>query len=120
MIIRIPGNITKLNRLYKVSNADCVANLRMDQNTFARLYFLLRELRGLTIQKYVGVEEQVAMFLCVLAHHKKQRLVKFDCGKNHHLYKRRLSIIKNYESNKNKKKAIKPWVASQEALFLMS
>lgn len=32
---------------------------------------------GLTRGKYVSTEEQVAMFLSVLAHHKKNRVVKF-------------------------------------------
>ncbi|KAL8508419.1 hypothetical protein ACS0TY_018873 [Phlomoides rotata] len=50
----------------------------MDRNTFARLCFLLSELGGLTVKKYVGVEEHVSMFLSVLAHHKNMRMVKFD------------------------------------------
>ncbi|XP_057779007.1 uncharacterized protein LOC130997608 [Salvia miltiorrhiza] len=50
----------------------------MDRNTFGRLCTLLRELGGLTDGRYIKVEEQVAMFLSILAHHKKNRVVRFD------------------------------------------
>ncbi|XP_057796936.1 uncharacterized protein LOC131012967 [Salvia miltiorrhiza] len=50
----------------------------MDRNTFARLCLLLRDLGGLTDGRYVRVEEQVAIFLSILAHHKKNRVVRFD------------------------------------------
>ncbi|XP_042026216.1 uncharacterized protein LOC121773422 [Salvia splendens] len=50
----------------------------MDRNTFARLCYLLTERGGLHAGKVVGVEEQVAIFLGVLAHHKKNRIVRFE------------------------------------------
>ncbi|KAL8527400.1 hypothetical protein ACS0TY_005312 [Phlomoides rotata] len=78
MIARMLGQASHLNKLYLLRDADCLPNLRMDRNTFARLCILLRDLGGLTNQKYVGVEEQVSKFLSVLAHHKKQSVVKFD------------------------------------------
>ncbi|KAL8484895.1 hypothetical protein ACS0TY_027260 [Phlomoides rotata] len=78
MITLMPGQVSHLNRLCLLRDSDCLSNLRMDQNTFAQLCILLRDLRGLTNQKYAGVEEQVSMFLSVLAHHKKQSVVKFD------------------------------------------
>ncbi|XP_057810926.1 uncharacterized protein LOC131025265 [Salvia miltiorrhiza] len=78
MIERIPDQNTHMNRLVGVSDFDCLANLRMDRNTFGRLCILLRDMGGLTNGRYIEVEEQVAMFLSVLAHHKKNRVVKFD------------------------------------------
>lgn len=78
MIARMPHQIRHLNRLIGVTNADCIANLRMNRNTFGRLVSLLRELGGLVDEKYVTVEEQVATFLGILAHHKKNRVVGFD------------------------------------------
>ena len=47
------------------------ANLRMDRNAFDRLCRILSERCGLRTWKCVGVEEQVAMFVTMLAHHKK-------------------------------------------------
>ncbi|KAL8491214.1 hypothetical protein ACS0TY_023023 [Phlomoides rotata] len=50
----------------------------MDRNSFGRLCFLMRELGGLVDHMYVSVEEQVSTFLSILAHHKKNRVLKFD------------------------------------------
>lgn len=83
MLERIPDQIKHLNRLVGVTNVDCITNLRMDRNSFGRLVFLLRQLGGLEDGKYVTAEEQVATFLGILAHHKKNRIVGFDfrrCG----------------------------------------
>ncbi|XP_057770707.1 uncharacterized protein LOC130990497 [Salvia miltiorrhiza] len=78
ILARIPDQVKHMNRLVNVSYVDCIANLRMDRNTFGRLCHLLRQLGGLKDGRYVSIEEQVAMFLSVLAHHKKNRVVKFD------------------------------------------
>ncbi|XP_057793629.1 uncharacterized protein LOC131010223 [Salvia miltiorrhiza] len=78
MIERIPDQNRHMNRLVGVSDVDCLANLRMDRNTFGRLCTLLRESGGLSDGRHIRVEEQVAMFLSVLAHHKKNRVVRFD------------------------------------------
>ncbi|KAL1540574.1 hypothetical protein AAHA92_24909 [Salvia divinorum] len=75
---RIPAQLKHLDRLLNVTNADCVANLRMDRNTFGRLCRVLVERGGLHPGKCLGVEEQVAIFVGVLAHHKKNRVVGFD------------------------------------------
>ncbi|XP_057773942.1 uncharacterized protein LOC130993181 [Salvia miltiorrhiza] len=77
-IERIPDQAFHMNRLVCVSDVDCVANLRMDRNTFGRLCLLLRDLGGLSDGRYIRVEEQVAIFLSILAHHKKNRVVRFD------------------------------------------
>ncbi|XP_041992244.1 protein ALP1-like isoform X1 [Salvia splendens] len=50
----------------------------MDRNAFGRLCRLFRELRVLRDRRFVCIEEQVAIFLGVLAHHKKNRIVRFD------------------------------------------
>lgn len=78
MISRFPTQIKHLTRMIGTSNSDCMNNLRMDRNTFGRLCLLLREIGGIRDGKYVSVEEQVALLLCVLAHHKKNRIVGFD------------------------------------------
>ncbi|XP_057766287.1 uncharacterized protein LOC130986779 isoform X2 [Salvia miltiorrhiza] len=78
IIHRIPDQTKHLNRMIEFSDMDCILNLRMDRNTFGRLSQLLRVIGGLNDSKFVTVDEQLAMFLSVLAHHKKNRVVKFD------------------------------------------
>ncbi|KAG6382509.1 hypothetical protein SASPL_157821 [Salvia splendens] len=74
----IPAHVRQLDRLVRVTDRACVDNLRMDRNTFGRLCRILRDRVGLIDQRLVSVEEQVAMFLCVLAHHKKSRIVEHN------------------------------------------
>ncbi|KAL1559868.1 hypothetical protein AAHA92_10162 [Salvia divinorum] len=50
----------------------------MDRNTFGQLCCLLSEGGGLRPSKVIGVVEQVAIFVGVLAHHKKNQVVGFD------------------------------------------
>ncbi|XP_042015716.1 uncharacterized protein LOC121763718 [Salvia splendens] len=70
---RIPAQVHHLTRLVGLNDKECIDNLRMDRNCFGRLCLLLREQAGLVDGKYVYVEEQIAMFLGVLAHHDKNR-----------------------------------------------
>ncbi|KAL8486518.1 hypothetical protein ACS0TY_023272 [Phlomoides rotata] len=63
-----------MKRLVGWSDSDCMENLRMDRNTFGRLCLMLKNLGGLTEGKFVSIEEQVAMFLSVLADNKKNRV----------------------------------------------
>ncbi|KAL8457579.1 hypothetical protein ACS0TY_035443 [Phlomoides rotata] len=58
MLSRIPDHVGHMNRLFLLSDADCISNLRMDRNSFARLCSLMRELCGLVDHMYVSVEEQ--------------------------------------------------------------
>ncbi|XP_042059424.1 uncharacterized protein LOC121803916 [Salvia splendens] len=78
MIDSIPTHVKQLDRLIRVSDRSCIDNLRMDRNTFGRLCRILRCRAGLADQKFVTVEEQVAIFLSILAHHKKTRVVGHD------------------------------------------
>ncbi|XP_042009183.1 uncharacterized protein LOC121757755 [Salvia splendens] len=78
MIDSIPAHVKQLDRLTRVSDRSCLDNLRMDRNTFGKLCRILRDRTGLIDQKFVTVEEQVAMFLSILAHHKKTRVVRHD------------------------------------------
>ncbi|KAL8469485.1 hypothetical protein ACS0TY_032361 [Phlomoides rotata] len=82
MIERLPGQAVNLGRLIGGNQIDCYDNLRMDRNAFSRLCVILKNWGeggggGLVDGKHVSVEEQVAMFLSILTHHKKNRVVKF-------------------------------------------
>lgn len=75
MVDQIPSHVKHMDRLVRLTDRSCIDNLRMDRNTFGRLCRVLRDKSGLIDQKFITVEEQVAMFLCVLSHHKKTRIV---------------------------------------------
>ena len=74
---KITRQLEHLDRLVHLTDVDCIANLRMDRNTFGRLCRVLGERGGLRCGHHVGVEEQVAIMVGVLAHHNKNRVVSF-------------------------------------------
>ncbi|KAK6161944.1 hypothetical protein DH2020_001785 [Rehmannia glutinosa] len=78
MANRIPKQVEHLNDLIAISDVDCSENLRMTRGAFVRLCFLLRHVGGLTDSRYESVSNKVVLFLSVIAHHKKIRVVKFD------------------------------------------
>ncbi|GFP96559.1 hypothetical protein PHJA_001800000 [Phtheirospermum japonicum] len=75
---RQPDRINHMRELISISDRACVEQLRMDRNAFARLCYLVEHVGGLAQSRNVLISEQVALFLSVLAHHKKNRVVKFD------------------------------------------
>ncbi|KAL0445882.1 UNVERIFIED_CONTAM: hypothetical protein Slati_1716100 [Sesamum latifolium] len=50
----------------------------MSRNAFGKLCLILQTQEGLEDSKHVPLSSEVAMFLSVLAHHKKNRTVKYD------------------------------------------
>ncbi|XP_073120077.1 protein ANTAGONIST OF LIKE HETEROCHROMATIN PROTEIN 1-like [Henckelia pumila] len=75
---RIPAQINHLQRIIEIGDVQCVLNLRMNRNAFARLCYLLENVSGIVDLRYVRIQENVAMFLYILAHHKKNRVVGHD------------------------------------------
>ncbi|KAG6399414.1 hypothetical protein SASPL_140895 [Salvia splendens] len=65
LLWKIPEQIRRMDRLIRLTDTDCVNNLRMDRNCFGRLCLLLRERMGLKDRKFVSVEEQVSMLLSI-------------------------------------------------------
>ncbi|XP_073302307.1 uncharacterized protein [Primulina huaijiensis] len=78
MIGRVNAQLSNLHRIIEVGDIQCVTNLRMNRSAFARLCYLLKNVGGLAESRYVRVEEKVAMFLSILAHHKKNRVAGHD------------------------------------------
>ncbi|KAL0290075.1 UNVERIFIED_CONTAM: hypothetical protein Sangu_2589800 [Sesamum angustifolium] len=76
---RIPDQVRNLHRLVSFSDESCLRNLRMDRNAFGRLCYMLQESGWVKVTKNVTAPEQVAMFLSILSHHKKNCVVKDDC-----------------------------------------
>ncbi|KAG8367162.1 hypothetical protein BUALT_Bualt16G0043900 [Buddleja alternifolia] len=73
---KIPKQIEYMHDLISYNDETCINNLRMSRNAFGRLCFILENVGGLSPTKNVLVSEQVAIFLSVLAHHMKNRIVK--------------------------------------------
>ncbi|KAL8503157.1 hypothetical protein ACS0TY_022049 [Phlomoides rotata] len=78
-----------MSELVEMSDTDCFDNLRLNREAFNRLCYLLRHMGKLVDGRYVTVDEQVALFLSVLSHHSKVRVVKFSfkrSGQTIHTY----------------------------------
>ncbi|GFP97437.1 hypothetical protein PHJA_001887800 [Phtheirospermum japonicum] len=56
----------------------------MDRNAFGRLCILLRNVGSLVSSQNVQISEMIAIFLSVLAHHKKNRVLKFNFLRSGH------------------------------------
>ncbi|KAL5130925.1 hypothetical protein HKD37_12G033907 [Glycine soja] len=67
-----------LNRLYRGTNKDCIEQLRLSKNAFFNLCIILQEKGGLVRTRNVPTTEAVAMFLHILAHNLKYRVVQFS------------------------------------------
>ncbi|KAL8476294.1 hypothetical protein ACS0TY_028824 [Phlomoides rotata] len=74
---KIPGQVRNMHDLVMVSDDDCKDQLRMDRASFHKLCGLVRTFGGLKSSRNISVEEKVAMFFSILAHHTKNRCVKF-------------------------------------------
>ncbi|KAL0385727.1 UNVERIFIED_CONTAM: hypothetical protein Sradi_2967000 [Sesamum radiatum] len=78
MKLRIPDQVKHLRHIIEFSDVKCVDNLRMSRNAFGRLCQILENPGGLRVTRHLTISEQVAIFLSVLAHHKKNCVVKHD------------------------------------------
>lgn len=65
-----------LKSIYQGSNKYCYDSLRLTKRSFVDLCAILRERCGLRDTFYVSVEESVTMFLLVLSHGMKYRLIE--------------------------------------------
>ena len=78
LFMRIYQQLGHLYDLVYESDAKCVAQLRMDRETFRILCKLLCERGGLVSTKNVTVEEMLAMFLHLLTHQVKNWVISFN------------------------------------------
>ena len=81
-----------LKEMYDGSEVTCYDKLCLTKRNFHDLCTMLRETCGLHDSVYVSVEEKVAMFLLVVGHGLKMRLLRGD-------YKRSLETISRHFSN---------------------
>ncbi|KAH9730551.1 DDE Tnp4 domain-containing protein [Citrus sinensis] len=75
---RVYQQLSHLHGLVFESDIKCLSQLRMDRQAFFKLCKLLCEKGSLVRSKRVSPEEMVAMFLSILAHHVKNRVVGFN------------------------------------------
>ncbi|KAA0035409.1 retrotransposon protein [Cucumis melo var. makuwa] len=75
------------------SDLMCRKSTRMDRRTFAILCHLLRNVAGLSSTEIVDVEEMVAMFLHVLAHDVKNRVIQREFVRSGETVSRHFNIV---------------------------
>ncbi|KAI4357380.1 hypothetical protein L6164_001332 [Bauhinia variegata] len=63
-------------RIVYTSDSACIKNTRMDRRCFHQLCELVKTVGMLLPTKHMGVEEQVAIFLHILSHDVKNRVIK--------------------------------------------
>ncbi|KAB2617675.1 hypothetical protein D8674_013544 [Pyrus ussuriensis x Pyrus communis] len=71
--VRLHLRREEINRITRLSDTNCLWELRMDRNAFAVLCDLLQTHGGLVDDGHVTIEEQVATFVNILAQHNKNR-----------------------------------------------
>lgn len=75
---RIPRQISYLRRIVDVVDVECVKNLGMGRNAFARLWYLIEHVGGLNDSRQINIQDKVAMFLAIFGHHKKNLVIGYD------------------------------------------
>ncbi|KAJ9535814.1 hypothetical protein OSB04_un001034 [Centaurea solstitialis] len=73
---RFQTRLIKIQRITRESDIVCTNELQMDRNVFAILCELLKTRGGLLEDGEVTIEEQVAIFVNILAHHTKNRCLQ--------------------------------------------
>ena len=65
--------LANLNSLIKDSDIGCINELRKNRSTFNVLCEMLRDIEDLRVTKKMSLNETVAIFFYILAHHQKNR-----------------------------------------------
>ncbi|XP_057450768.1 protein ALP1-like isoform X1 [Lotus japonicus] len=92
--VREESRVSFMRRLIN-DDVTCVEQLRMDTNTFRVLCSLLRFEGGLKEDGLVPIEEQAAIFLHILAHHAKNRVIKFKFQRSGETVSRYFNLVLN-------------------------
>nr|KAJ0193434.1 hypothetical protein LSAT_V11C800404800 [Lactuca sativa] len=64
------------------SDVACISNLRMTRRCFTKLCDMLHTLGGLSTSRHMDIDEQVAIFLHIIAHNVNNRVMigRFQCS----------------------------------------
>ncbi|PPD91801.1 hypothetical protein GOBAR_DD11267 [Gossypium barbadense] len=66
-----------VKRLVYASDETCIEQVRMNRTAFFKLCEMLESIGGLKLSRFMLVDEQVAMFLHIISHHLKNRVIKY-------------------------------------------
>ena len=80
-------------RIIHSSDLVCRENTRMDGRIFSILCHLLRTIAGLTSIEIIDVKEMVAMFLHILAHDVKNRVIQRDFVRSGETVSRHFNLV---------------------------
>ena len=84
-----------LRRLICENDLATHENLRMDRHTFYKLCSMLRTSGKLKDSRHINVEKMVAMFLHILGHHEKNRVIKFRFVRSGETISRHFNAVLN-------------------------
>ncbi|PPD76415.1 hypothetical protein GOBAR_DD26660 [Gossypium barbadense] len=65
-----------VKRLVYASDETCIEQVRMNRTVFFKLCEMLESIGGLKSSRFMLVDEEVAMFLHIISHHLKNRVIK--------------------------------------------
>ncbi|KAH1262035.1 Protein ALP1-like [Glycine max] len=82
-----------LNPLYRGTHKDCIEKLRLSKNVFFNLCRILQENGGLVRTRNVPTIEAVEMFLHILAHNLKYRVVQFSYCRSKEIISRQFNDV---------------------------
>ncbi|KAL8538002.1 hypothetical protein ACS0TY_000089 [Phlomoides rotata] len=89
---KISRQLDNMHYLINDNDVTCRDHICMNSDYFNRLCYLLQNLGGLRPTRNVSISEQVAIFLTILSHHTKNRVVK-------HTFRRSGYTISKYFNN---------------------
>ncbi|XVF56330.1 hypothetical protein PTKIN_Ptkin06aG0110400 [Pterospermum kingtungense] len=67
-----------VRRLVHENDESCISQLRMNRAAFFKLCEMLQHIGGLKSTRNMNIDEQVAMFLHIIAHHVKNRVIRHN------------------------------------------
>ncbi|KAL8519612.1 hypothetical protein ACS0TY_010517 [Phlomoides rotata] len=92
---KVPSQIEQLHFLVGQNDETCKDHIRMNTDCFNRLCYLLRNLGGLRDTRHVSISEQVSIFLTVLSHHTKNRVIKHSFKRSGYTISKHFNTVLN-------------------------
>ncbi|XVF07647.1 hypothetical protein REPUB_Repub06bG0157500 [Reevesia pubescens] len=77
------------------SDLTCIENTRMDRLAFYKLCNMLQGIGRLAPTKNMNIEEMVAIFLYIISHHAKNRIIKREFVKSGETVSRQFGVVLN-------------------------
>ncbi|MFQ6658483.1 hypothetical protein Gotur_027729, partial [Gossypium turneri] len=81
-----------VKRIVYASDETCIEQVKMNRFSFFKLCEMLQTLKGLKSSRHMLVDEQVAMFLHIISHHLKNRVIK------HHFNRSGETVSRSFHS----------------------